>query len=44
MFHEIVDVDPNNLNSTTTKKVMAINVHKNQLEANNNAKSNHNVN
>lgn len=37
MFHEIADVDPNNLNSTTMKKVMAINVHENQLEANDNA-------
>ncbi len=37
MFHEIADVDPNNLNSTTMKKVMATNVHENQLEADDNA-------
>jgi hypothetical protein len=37
MFHEIADVDPNNLNSTTMTKVMATNVHENQLEADDNA-------
>ncbi|CAM6043767.1 unnamed protein product [Sphagnum compactum] len=31
------NVDPNNLNSTTRKTVMAVNVHENQLEANDNA-------
>ncbi|CAK9216739.1 unnamed protein product [Sphagnum troendelagicum] len=31
------NVDPNNLNSTTMKEVMAINIHENQLETNDNA-------